>query len=141
MITCTRKISFETAHRLMKHENNCKYLHGHSYVCEATFQSPQLDDLGRVVDFSEIKKTLGDWIKKELDHNTILFRNDIKLAEAIEKYTNKKVYLMDNNPTAENIALHLLYDICPKIFRNHDITCIKIRLYETQNNYIEVTLK
>ena len=141
MISCTRKISFDSAHRLMTHESNCKYLHGHRYVCEATFEAPQIDDLGMVIDFSEIKKVLGDWIKQALDHNTILSRNDTELANSIEKHTHKKVYLLDSNPTAENIALHILNDICPKLFKNHNVTCIRIRLHESENSYVETSLK
>ena len=138
MISCTRKISFDSAHRLMKHESNCKYLHGHRYVCEATFEAPKMDDLGRVIDFAEIKIILGDWIRKELDHNTILSKNDKELAQAIEKHTNKKVYFLDTNPTAENIAIHLLHDICPKLFKNHNVKCTRIKLHESENSYVEV---
>ncbi|MBP9791741.1 MAG: 6-carboxytetrahydropterin synthase [Rickettsiales bacterium] len=141
MISCTRKICFDSAHRLMKHESNCKYLHGHRYICEATFEAPQMDNLGRVIDFSEIKKILGTWLKTELDHNTILSKDDTELANSIEKHTNKKVYLLEQNPTAENIAMHILHDICPRLFKNHDVKCTRIKLYETENSYVEVSLK
>lgn len=141
MISCTRKIPFDSAHRLLKHESNCKYLHGHRYVCEATFEAPKMDELGRVIDFSKIKIILGEWIKKELDHNTILSKQDQMLAQSIEEHTGKKVYLLDHNPTAENIALHLLHDICPKIFKNHPAKCTRLRLHESENNYVEVSLK
>lgn len=138
MISCTRKISFDSAHRLMNHESNCKFLHGHRYVCEATFEAPEIDSLGRVIDFSEIKKILGQWIKETLDHNTILSKKDTELAQSIEKYTNKKVYFLDSNPTAENIALHI-FEMCPKLFKGHNVTCTKIRLHESENSYVEVS--
>ena len=48
MITCTRKIEFDAAHRIIKHENKCKMLHGHRYILEASFSAPHLDDLVKV---------------------------------------------------------------------------------------------
>ena len=138
MIRCTRKIAFDAAHRLINHEGNCKYLHGHRYICEATFEAPKIDNLGRVIDFAEIKRVLGNWIQNNLDHNTILSNQDLELANAIEKHTHKKVYFLDQNPTAENIALHI-FQMCPILFKNHNVKCIKIRLYESENSHVEVT--
>ena len=34
MITCTRRIEFDAAHRILNHESKCKMLHGHRYVVE-----------------------------------------------------------------------------------------------------------
>jgi 6-pyruvoyltetrahydropterin/6-carboxytetrahydropterin synthase len=138
MISCTRKIHFDAAHRLINHESNCKYLHGHRYICEATFEAPQIDALGRVIDFAEIKKILGNWIKDNLDHNTILWKKDAELAKDIEKHTQKPVYLLDQNPTAENIALHI-FNMCPLLFKDHNVKCTKIKLHESENSHVEVS--
>jgi 6-pyruvoyltetrahydropterin/6-carboxytetrahydropterin synthase len=54
-ISCTRRIEFDAAHRVMEHESKCKHLHGHRYALEATFVAPDLDTLGRVVEFGVIK--------------------------------------------------------------------------------------
>ena len=43
--------------------------------------------------------------------------------------------------TAENIAIHLLYEICPKIFANHQVECVAIKLYETPNCFVYVEKK
>ena len=40
---------------------------------------------------------------------------------------------MAENPTAENIAKHLLKDICPQLFANYAIKCVGIKVYETPN--------
>ncbi len=138
MISCTRRVVFDAAHRLINHESNCKYLHGHRYICEATFQAPALDVLGRVIDFGIIKTILGQWIDQNLDHNTILSKEDVKLAQAIEENTKRQVYFLDSTPTAENIALHIL-ETCHTLFKHHEVSCVKIRLYETENCYAEVT--
>jgi len=137
MITCTRKIEFDAAHRVMRHESKCKYLHGHRYVLEATFTAPELDDIGRVVDFGVIKEKLGGWIDANWDHTAILFDEDNKLGSAIAEHTDQQVFYLPSNPTAENMASYLLHQVCPKLFAGSSLACAKIRLYETPNCYAE----
>jgi 6-pyruvoyltetrahydropterin/6-carboxytetrahydropterin synthase len=138
MIFCTRKLEFDAAHRIINHESKCKMLHGHRYVLEVTFTAKKLDDLGRIIDFGVISKVLGAWIDKHLDHNTILSIKDKKLGEEIAKQTKQKIYYLPENPTAENIAKHILEKICPKLFAKKNVKCVAIRLYETPNCYVDV---
>ncbi len=113
-------------------------LHGHRYALEATFMSKKLDNLGRVIDFGVIKEVLGAWIDDNLDHNTILSINDKKLGDKISSETGQKIYYIQENPTAENIAQHIFYEICPKIFAKKAVKCVAIKLYETPNCYSNV---
>lgn len=135
MIISTRIIQFDAAHRVMNHESKCKMLHGHRYVVEASFIADELDKLGRIIDFGTIKDILGKWIDDNLDHNVILNKEDLELGEKIVSITGQKIYYMKNNPTAENIADHLLNDICPKLFREYQAKCSKIKVFETPNCY------
>jgi len=138
MITCTRRLEFDAAHRIINHESKCKMLHGHRYALEATFVAQNLDNLGRVIDFGEIKELLGAWIDKNLDHNTILSIHDKNLGDQIANTTGQKIYYINENPTAENIAKHILEEICPQIFFSKNVKCLAIKLYETPNCYVEV---
>ncbi len=138
MITCTRRIEFDAAHRILNHESKCKMLHGHRYVLEASFVANNLDNLGRVIDFGEVKQILGQWIDDNFDHNTILSCEDKNLGEKIFSETNQKIFYINANPTAENIAKFLLEEICPKLFANKNVRCFAIRLYETPNCYVDV---
>ena len=138
MITCTRRIEFDAAHRILNHESKCKMLHGHRYALEASFAAAELDNLGRVIDFGEIKQILGDWIDNNLDHNTILSVKDKILGDKISSETGQKIYYLNSNPTAENIADHIFKDICPQIFANKSVKCVAIKLYETPNCYVTV---
>lgn len=133
MIICTRKLEFDSAHRVMEHESKCKMLHGHRYVLEASFGAKELDEIGRIIDFGLIREILGKWIDDNLDHTTILCEKDKNLGENITKITGQKIYYMAKNPTAENISKHLFEDICPQLFANYPVKCIGIRLYETPN--------
>ena len=140
MIVCSKKITFEAAHRIVGHDGNCKFLHGHRYVCEFTFTAESLDKLGLIIDFSLIKKIMGTWIKENLDHTVILWEKDKELIYAIEKCTNQKIYRLSNNASVENLATHLLHDICPKLFKNHRASCIKIVIEETEFNKCSVQI-
>jgi len=138
-LTCTRRIEFDAAHRVMEHESKCKHLHGHRYAVEATFAASKLDKLGRVVDFGVIKNVLGKWIDDNWDHTTILFDKDKALGKVIADKTGQKIFYLPANPTAEKMAEYLLHEICPKLFKRHAIACTHIRLYETPNCYAEAS--
>lgn len=138
MISCTRRIEFDAAHRIIDHESKCKMLHGHRYVVEITFHSQELDKLGRIIDFGQVKDILGSWIDKNLDHNTILSVKDKELGDLISKTTGQNIYYLENNPTAENLAQHLFADITPKLFADFDTKITKIKLYETPNCMTEI---
>ncbi len=138
MISCTRRIEFDAAHRIINHESKCKMLHGHRYALEATFVAKELDALGRVIDFGVIREVLGSWIDNNLDHNTILSIKDRDLGDKIAATTGQKIYYIAENPTAENIAHHIFAEICPQLFADKEVKCVAIKLYETPNCYTNV---
>ncbi len=144
-ITCTRRIQFCAGHRVYGHENKCSNVHGHNYVLYATAQAENLDTIGRVIDFSVIKEKLGGWIDKYWDHGFIYLQEDHDIRTVLSSIKNSqgkktKFYRMLNNPTAENMAHHLLFDICPELFEDKGVTITKIVLWETENCYAEVTM-
>ena len=67
----TKEIHFCYGHRLLNYTGKCRHLHGHNGKAVVTLQSPELDDLGMVVDFSEVKRVLGQWIDENLDHRVL----------------------------------------------------------------------
>lgn len=138
IISITRRIEFDSAHRVMEHEGKCKYLHGHRYVVEASFSADQLDALGRVIDFSVIKERLQCWIDENWDHNTILWDKDAPLGDQIALLTGREVFYLPYNPTAENLAFYLKQIICPALFPEKHLYCIRLRIYETPNCYAEL---
>ena len=139
MIECSRIIEFDAAHRVVGHENKCKYLHGHRYKIIISFASENLDKLGRVIDFGSVKSILGEWIDNNWDHNAILWKEDKLLGSNIASVTNQKIYYLDNNPTAENMAQYLLNVICPKLFEDSYKMIYSITLYETPNCFVCAT--
>lgn len=137
VITCTRRLEFDAAHRVMLHESKCKHLHGHRYVAEITCEAHALDSVGRVIDFGVVKEKIGAWIDEHWDHTLILWGEDRELGEAVATQTNQRVFYLPANPTAENMAAYLLDLVAPELLKNSGVDCVRVRLFETPNCYAE----
>jgi 6-pyruvoyltetrahydropterin/6-carboxytetrahydropterin synthase len=124
MFRVTREIDFCYGHRLLNYAGKCRHLHGHNGRAVITLESDQLNELGMVVDFSEIKRVVSQWIDEHLDHRMILHRDDPAVPYLRE--LNEPMYLIDVNPTAENIA-KLISDFTLQ----HGFPIIETRLWET----------
>lgn len=153
VITATRTLEFDAAHRVLHHEGKCRHLHGHRYTAEITVSqsmrdaTPGLDDLGRVVDFSYVKRVAGKWIDDNWDHNALLNSSDPLLRAEVNlhdgssvidywKFNGREPYLfLNSNPTAENIAREL-YGKCKEMFPA-DLVVLMVRIWETPNCYAD----
>jgi len=107
MYRVTREIAFCYGHRLLNYEGKCQHLHGHNGRAIIVLQAPRLDDRGMLVDFADIKEKVQRWIDENLDHNMLLCRRD-PILPVLQEH-GERVFVMDENPTAENIA-RLIYD-------------------------------
>ena len=61
------KKEFSSAHILIGHPGACKRMHGHNWVVEAKVEGEQINKIGMVIDFKDIKNQLENIISK-LDH-------------------------------------------------------------------------
>jgi 6-pyruvoyltetrahydropterin/6-carboxytetrahydropterin synthase len=121
----------------MNYTGACANVHGHNYVVEVT-ATGSLDVSGFVVDFSELKKQLGAWLDKHWDHGFLFYEKDDAVWSAFHAFTQpQKLCPLPFNPTAENLAEHLLNQVCPNLFKDSSITITRIRIYETENCYAE----
>jgi 6-pyruvoyltetrahydropterin/6-carboxytetrahydropterin synthase len=128
MFQVTREIHFCYGHRLLNYDGKCRHLHGHNGRAVIVLESPNLDTLGMVVDFSRIKRVVGEWIDQTLDHQMILHRDDPVLP--ILRQQGEPVCVFDVNPTAENIARHI-YDFVA----SQGFPVVEVTLWETENSY------
>lgn len=132
-----RIIKFDAGHRVVNHESKCRTLHGHEYKAEIFCRAEKLDSLGRVIDFSVIKSVFGAWIDEVLDHTMILFDEDPNLIFIEQCDGMKRPYIVPFNPTAENLAAHLIQVGC-ELLKPYGVVITKIKLWETSNCYVEV---
>lgn len=102
MFSVVREIHFSYGHRLFQHPGKCAHLHGHNARVQVEISSQMLDAQGMVVDFEQIKETVGLWIQKTLDHKMILWDKD-PLVPVLEK-SGEPIVLLKENPTAEVLA-------------------------------------
>lgn len=132
MFRVSREIDFCYGHRLLNYDGKCKYLHGHNGRAVITIEAETLDDRGMVLDFSDIKKTVSTWIDDNLDHRMLLHREDP--AVEMLRELGEPLHLLDNNPTAENIA-KLIYEFTAQ----SGFPIVQCQLWETPRCYATYT--
>lgn len=121
-------IDFCYGHRLLNYEGKCKHLHGHNAKVEIDIATEKLDGRGMAVDFSDIKTAVKTWIDNELDHRMILNKKDPTIS--FLKEMKEPLFLLEGNPTAENIA-KLIFDKTKEL----GFPVETVRLWETRDSY------
>lgn len=104
---------FDAAHFLRNYDGNCANLHGHRWNVIVCIEGRQLDDLGMLIDFSEVKQIIRKKINL-LDHSLL---ND-----------NASFGINGVNPTAENLAQFIFTEL------KKDLVLSKNRLAWVQVN-------
>ena len=140
MTTVVRRVQFCAGHRLLQHEGECAHVHGHNYVVFFHAAADRLDRVGRVVDFSVLKDRLGGWIETHWDHAFICCKEDHELRKALSALEGQKLFLLDKNPTAENMASYLLNVVGPEQLAGTGVRLIRVVLWETENCCAEASL-
>ena len=102
-----KDIHFCYGHRLLDYNGKCAHPHGHNGKIVISLESKTLDKRGMVIDFGDIKDVVQKWVDEQLDHKMIL-RKDDELVKVL-KDLKEPYFLMDENPTAENLA-RLVFD-------------------------------
>ncbi len=128
MFQVTRELRFCYGHRLLNYDGKCRHLHGHNGRAVIRLEADRLDGLGMVVDFSAIKRVVGGWIDAHLDHRMILHKDDPVLPTLAQH--GEPVFLMDVNPTAENIA-KLIFDYA----LSQGFPVVEVKLWETEDSF------
>lgn len=133
--TISRKFRIDAGHRVYGHEGKCSSLHGHSYEFIFTFGKPEIDSLGRIIDFGEIKRYIGSWLEENLDHAMILYSGDpiVKYYEEHPEFKTQKYYVLKENPTAENLARFLFQFFFMDVMIRYGITLLAVQCGETPN--------
>lgn len=167
MITATRTITIDMAHRVPDHASKCRNLHGHTYKIIATIEgelATEGQEKGMVMDFGFLKATMMEQIDKHYDHGICLYKDDPVLArllgpkfheirtlagdtgavyltngEAAEEFGAGKIVVSDLVPTAENLAKIWYGELAGLVYirSGHRARLRKVRVWETPNCYAE----
>jgi len=103
---------FEAAHCLPDYPGKCARLHGHNWTVEACIGSEQLDHLGMVMDFKELKQKVHK-ITDILDH----------------RYLNELDPWQSTPPTAEHLARYIYRQLREDLPEH--IMLIHIKIWES----------
>ena len=106
--------NFSSAHQLRGYKGKCENLHGHNYKIEIYARGNELDNIGLLVDFGELKEA-ADEVVAYLDH-----RNINELPPFDEEL----------NPSAENLARYILERVSSRV-GDERVRIYKVRCFET----------
>lgn len=108
------EMEFSSAHALRGYQGKCENQHGHNYRVEVHVQGSELNSIGLLIDFKELKaatKRIVDY----LDHRDI---NELPPFD------------VELNPSAENIASYFFHEVGRQI--NDDrVRVQRVRIWET----------
>ena len=131
LLTVTRRLTFNAAHRVhnpaLSDEDNARLFgkcnnanwHGHNYVLEVSVTGEPDPVTGYVVDLGHLKQIVERDLLDHVDHRN--FSIDVPA-------------MAGTNPTSENIILMFWRVLEPAI---RPRTLSRLRLWETENNYVE----
>jgi len=106
--------NFSSAHQLRGYKGKCENLHGHNYKVEIFARGSELNNIGLLIDFGDLKEA-ADEIVRYLDH-----RNINELPPFDEEL----------NPSAENLAKFFV-DYLNSRISDDRVQVYKVRCYET----------
>ena len=111
--TIYKEYDFAAAHHIPGHRGKCRHLHGHNYKVRVGLEADELDELGMVMDFADLK-TLIKAVVDPFDHRLI---NDIEPFDR-------------ESPTAEKISEVLFHSIASRL----DAPRVRLRRVEVWEN-------
>lgn len=107
---------FSAAHHLRDYEGKCANLHGHNYTVEITVEGPQLNPIGMLIDFGDLK-TICDDVLERYDH----------------AYLNELPEFAEINVTSENIAATIYSEVQARL-ADASVSIYEVKLYETEDS-------
>ena len=120
MFEVTVEQTFAAGHALREYKGKCENVHGHNYRVQVTVEGEQLNRIGLLVDFVELKRVVREVIGY-LDHQ---FINDLEPFTRI-------------NPSAENMAKYFYDEVSTRMAPSTDGTAARIaqiKIWETDTS-------
>ena len=128
------EFTFDSGHRLLDYNGRCAYPHGHTYRAEVFLESPTLDGLGLVYDFTDLKERIKSWVDENWDHAFLVNSRDRELISGFADVELARLYkFQDQNPSCE-VMSRVLYE---KTVELCDVFPAKVRLWESVNQFAE----
>ena len=117
MFEVTIEETFAAGHALRNYRGKCENVHGHNYRAEVTLRGAELDAIGLLVDFVELKRVVHAVLDR-MDHQWL---NDMPPFDEL-------------NPSAENMARYLYDEIAAGLGPRGDVRVASVKLWETDTS-------
>ena len=114
MFEVTIEETFAAGHALRNYHGKCENVHGHNYRCQVTLAGQQLDSIGLLVDFVELKRVVHSVLDR-MDHQWL---NEFPPFDAI-------------NPSAENMARYIYEEVRAGLQTKDGVAIASVKLWET----------
>jgi 6-pyruvoyltetrahydropterin/6-carboxytetrahydropterin synthase len=114
MFEVTIEESFSSGHALRNYKGKCENVHGHNYRCQVTLEGDELDSIGLLVDFVELKRVVHSVLDR-MDHQWL---NDFPPFDIL-------------NPSAENIARYIYREVKHGLATRDGVRIGLVKLWET----------
>lgn len=115
MFTVFKDYSFAAGHAIRGHTRGCQNLHGHNYRVRVLVAARELDALGMVIDFADLKK-IADDVLGRFDHRVI---NDLPPFD-------------ERNTTAELLAQYTYEEISKRLPAGRTVR--RVEVWETESS-------
>jgi 6-pyruvoyltetrahydropterin/6-carboxytetrahydropterin synthase len=114
MFEVTIEETFAAGHALRNYKGKCENVHGHNYRCQVTMAGRDLDSIGLLVDFVELKKVVHGVLDR-LDHQWL---NEFPPFDVL-------------NPSAENMAKYIYDQVSDGLQAQKGARVTTVKLWET----------
>jgi 6-pyruvoyltetrahydropterin/6-carboxytetrahydropterin synthase len=117
MFEITIEETFAAGHALRNYRGKCENVHGHNYRCQVSVEGGDLDDIGLLVDFVELKKVVHTVLDR-MDHQWL---NDFPPFDKL-------------NPSAENMAKYIYDEVSSGLGTRPGVKLGFVKLWETDTS-------
>lgn len=105
--------TFAAGHALRGYKGKCENVHGHNYKVVVVVSGRQLDSVGLLMDFTEVRRNIRQ-LAERLDHR---FLNDLAPFDQL-------------NPSAENLARYFCDELEPDV-KSRGLQLQAVTVWET----------
>jgi 6-pyruvoyltetrahydropterin/6-carboxytetrahydropterin synthase len=118
MFEVTIEETFAAGHALRNYRGKCENVHGHNYRCQVTLEGADLDEIGLLVDFVEVKRVVHSVLDR-MDHQWL---NEFPPFDKL-------------NPSAENMAKFIYDEVAGGLKAREGVRISLVRLWETDTAF------
>jgi len=115
---------FAAAHQLRHFRGKCEKLHGHNWKIEVYIEGEELNDIGLLIDFKDVKNATSK-ILEGLDHS---FLNELPPFK--DQNPSSENPFKDQNPSSENIAAYIFRELGNEL-NNNRVKVSKVTAWES----------